>query len=295
MNNPIHTIPLSQALQLSPVIPADRSGELAIIHYTGQSARELPDMNDYFALVLGIKGSSICTVDNFCFKLTANNLYLLKPQNSPVFQQLSNGFQCDIVLFKRSFLADIMIGESLIQHIVGASLDEPVVSALNQSSFKNIQHLYTRLDQEYHSDKLFHSQMLHLLFVELMLEVSRSSVYTPANLLVLPTRQQQLVSQFNGLVDQYFLTERTVKSYANRLYVTAKYLGEVVKEQTGLPALHLIHNRLFQESKYWLRISGLSIKEIAGKLNFDNSSHFSRFFKHISGYNPTDYQRLSLF
>jgi len=66
----------------------------------------------------------------------------------------------------------------------------------------------------------------------------------------------------------------------------------VVKEYTGMTALDLIHRRLFQEARHWLSMPGLSVKEIADKLNFDTSSHFSRFFKHIAGYSPTEFQRM---
>ncbi|SEM01545.1 AraC-type DNA-binding protein [bacterium A37T11] len=277
-------------------IPTLSDSNLAVVHYNTQTCiGGWPAMDDYYALMLVLNGSSICTVDNYCFKLNASNLYLLKHRKENLFEQTSHDFKCDIVLFKKNFLASTLLGEPLLHNFLGDNQEEPIISSLDKRGFHNIRSIFQRLDHEYRSKKLFHAQMLRLLFVELLIEAGRSSIYTPAPVLALPSRQQHLVQQYSALIDQYYLTDRTVQAYADRLFVSAKYLSEVVKEHTGQPALHLIHQRILREAKYWLHVSGMSIKEIAVKLNFDTGSHFSRFFKHISGINPTDYQRMAIF
>ena len=99
-----------------------------------------------------------------------------------------------------------------------------------------------------------------------------------------------MVYHYKKMVDGYFMDLRTVQEYANRLNVTAKYLGELVKNETGQNALDIIHIRMYLEAQYLLSSSCYSIKEISEKLGFDTSSHFGRFFKHCSGFNPSDYR-----
>jgi hypothetical protein len=42
------------------------------------------------------------------------------------------------------------------------------------------------------------------------------------------THKQKLARQFQGLVVEHFLTERTVDYYARQMNITAKYLSEVL-------------------------------------------------------------------
>ena len=74
--------------------------------------------------------------------------------------------------------------------------------------------------------------------------------------------------------------------------VSAKHLSEIVKSATGLTALHYIHERVIQEAEYLLVYTLLSIKEIAFTLQFDDPSHFSRFFKKHKQLSPIEFRKL---
>jgi len=272
----------------------DETPYFTIMHYSGQPLADFNLFNDYFVLILGLRGTGVANMGDFCFKLSAYNFYIMRPNSLNFFQELSKDFQCYFVLFKKDFLMNVLRHEHLIENLLMAEFEEPEVSRLNKSSFSIIYRLFKRLDEEFHGNQLFRDKILQLLFIELLFEVSRTGSGVAAKSLRFPSRQEHLVIQFKALIDEHFLTKRTVKDYADKLFVTAKHLSEVVKEYTGKSALYLIHHRMFQEAKYWLSQSGLSIKEIADKLNFDTSSHFSRFFKHYAGYNPTEFQHLYL-
>ena len=83
----------------------------------------------------------------------------------------------------------------------------------------------------------------------------------------------------------------SVQQYAEMMHVSAKHLSEQVKQETGENALMIIHKRLFLEAQYLLGMGQFSVKEVAEQLNFDTSRHFSRFFKHFAGVNPSEYNR----
>ncbi|MEH6304832.1 helix-turn-helix domain-containing protein [Olivibacter sp. CPCC 100613] len=247
---------------------------------------------EYMAFILNLKGEGIVNMEKYSFKLAPGRLYLIKLTSATLFESLTSDFQSYVILFKKDFIINAVFHEPLIENLLVNGFDEPAICTLTKSNFASIQLTFKRLDQEYHNSKLFRDKMLRLLFIELLLETSRTSTQVSVKALTLPSRQQQLVNKFKRLIDDHFLTKRTVQEYAEHLFVTAKHLSEVVKVYTGTTALYMIHSRIIEEAKYWLTTSNLSIKEIAGKLNFDTSSHFSRFFKHIAGYNPTAFQRL---
>ncbi|MGK9127744.1 helix-turn-helix domain-containing protein [Olivibacter sp. SA151] len=249
-------------------------------------------LHEYMSLILNVRGEGIVNIENYSFKLAPGTLYLIKLTPATVFESLTADIQSYIILFKKDFIINAVFQEPLIENVLVNGFDEPAICTLTKPNFATIQITFKRLHQEYHNSKLFRDKMLRLLFIELLLETSRASTHVSAKALTLPSRQQQLVNKFKRLIDDHFLTKRTVQEYAEHLFVTAKYLSEVVKEYTGTTALYMIHSRIMEEAKYWLTTSDLSVKEIAGKLNFDTSSHFSRFFKHIAGYNPTAFQQL---
>lgn len=104
-----------------------------------------------------------------------------------------------------------------------------------------------------------------------------------ANLLF--KRFADLINANNGKV-------RSVKSYAEEMCITPKYLSFVSKTVTGRTALEWIHASTVRAIERYLRHSNLSIKEIADQLDFPNISFFGKFTKSHLGVSPTEYRRM---
>lgn len=94
-----------------------------------------------------------------------------------------------------------------------------------------------------------------------------------------------LVQLFFSLLETHFKEEKAVSGYANMLFVSANYLNYVVKAYTGYPAKHHIQQRVLHEAKRAARYQRITLKEIAYHLGFEDSSHFSKYFKNASGEN----------
>ncbi|WP_290101184.1 helix-turn-helix domain-containing protein, partial [Duncaniella muris] len=45
------------------------------------------------------------------------------------------------------------------------------------------------------------------------------------------------------------------------------------------------------EAKNLLRFSGKNIQQVSYELNFPNQSSFGKYFKHLTGFSPSEYQR----
>lgn len=99
------------------------------------------------------------------------------------------------------------------------------------------------------------------------------------------------VKDFLRLVHLYYMKERTLLFYAQRLYISPKYLSMLVKEATGRSASEWIDHFVIMEAKNQLRFSGKTIQQVAYSLNFLNQSSFGKYFKHLTGMSPTAYQK----
>lgn len=104
------------------------------------------------------------------------------------------------------------------------------------------------------------------------------------------SRRQMFFEQFMALLDQYHCTERSLKFYADKLYITPKYLSAIIKEVSGRSAAEWVDAFVVLEAKTLLKFSDLSIQEIAYRLNFSTQSFFGKYFKHQTGMSPSEYK-----
>lgn len=103
-------------------------------------------------------------------------------------------------------------------------------------------------------------------------------------------RNQQLFDKFMALLKLHHTAERSVKFYAERLYLTPNYLSGVIKAYSGKSATEWINEYVILEAKIMLRNTDLSIQEIAYRLNFVTQSAFGKYFKSQTGMGPKCYR-----
>lgn len=104
------------------------------------------------------------------------------------------------------------------------------------------------------------------------------------------SRRVLYTHEFVRLVRKYFRMEHSVRFYANKLCISPKYLSLVVKETSGRTAAEIIDEFLLLEAKNLLRFSGKNIQQVAYELNFSNQSSFGKYFKHLTGLSPSEFQ-----
>jgi YesN/AraC family two-component response regulator len=103
-------------------------------------------------------------------------------------------------------------------------------------------------------------------------------------------RTDELFNTFLDLLRQHCSTERSVEFYAQKMNITPKYLSLILKKKSGRNASKLIDEAVVYEAKRLLKYSGLSIRDIALKLNFASQSFFGKYFKQRVGVSPSRYK-----
>ncbi len=98
-------------------------------------------------------------------------------------------------------------------------------------------------------------------------------------------------AQFRRMLFQEFRTKKKVKDYSSALNMTEKALNEMVKEHTGNSASKIIYNQIVLEAKRLL-LTGITAKESAFALGFDDPAHFSKFFKTQTGQSPSEFRNV---
>lgn len=104
------------------------------------------------------------------------------------------------------------------------------------------------------------------------------------------TRQEEVFNRFLSLVNKYAIHERSVVFYADRLYLTSRYLSTLIKQTSGRTVMDWVNEAVVQEAKLLLRHSDKLVYQIADELNFPNASFFCKYFRRLTGKTPHEYR-----
>lgn len=92
------------------------------------------------------------------------------------------------------------------------------------------------------------------------------------------------------LIEKYYMQERRVAFYADKLCLSPKYLSALSKSVCGYTVQELVFRAIIRKSIFWLKNTNKSVQEISDDLNFPNASFFGTFFKKQTGLAPSYYR-----
>ncbi|MPN01012.1 HTH-type transcriptional activator RhaS [bioreactor metagenome] len=106
-----------------------------------------------------------------------------------------------------------------------------------------------------------------------------------------------VLTRFEHLLDEYFegnVAERdglpSVKFFADKLYLSSNYFGDMLKKETGKTPQEYIQEKVIEVAKD--RISGTedTVSQIAYSLGFQYPQHLCRLSKKRMGCTPNQYR-----
>lgn len=92
------------------------------------------------------------------------------------------------------------------------------------------------------------------------------------------------------LIEKYYMQERGVAFYADKLCLSPKYLSALSKSVCGYTVQELVFRAIIRKSIFWLKNTNKSVQEISDDLNFPNAFFFGTFFKKQTGLAPSYYR-----
>lgn len=111
---------------------------------------------------------------------------------------------------------------------------------------------------------------------------------------------KDILVKFEKVMDEYFQTDKpqvmglpTVKYCAESLHLSANYLGDLIKKETGKSPQEHIQMKIMNIAKERIFDRSKSLSEIAYELGFKYPQHFTRMFKNETGHTPNEYRLLN--
>ena len=106
-------------------------------------------------------------------------------------------------------------------------------------------------------------------------------------------RNEEIFRQFIQLTINNFKKREKLDFYAQKLYISTKYLCDIIKRTSGHTPREWIDHYTILEAKILLQTTDKTTEQISYELNFPNPSFFCKFFKKNVGMTTKEY-RMSL-
>ena len=155
-----------------------------------------------------------------------------------------------------------------------------------------------KIETELQENIDIHSQTLIVSNIELLLNYCQR--YYGRQFITRKNSNSDIVSQIEKLLSDYFKDEKllekglpTVKYLSDKVHLSAGYLSDLLKKETGMNAKDHIHYCLIEEAKNILLNTNSSVSEIAYSLGFEYPQYFSKLFKQKTGKTPLEYRTLN--
>lgn len=113
------------------------------------------------------------------------------------------------------------------------------------------------------------------------------------------TQNSDVLIRFESLMRAYFETKLKngglplVSYFAENLNLSASYLSDLLKKETGKTAQEHIHYQIIEKAKNLLLNSNATVSEISYDLGFEYPQYFSKIFKKKTGLSPLEFRTLN--
>lgn len=104
------------------------------------------------------------------------------------------------------------------------------------------------------------------------------------------SQYKNISDQIIHIVQQEFESELTLNYIAEKLHYNPNYLSNIFKKETNTSFSDYLALYRINKAKEWLVETNMTVKEIAERLNYNNSQNFIRSFKKVEGMTPGQYR-----
>ena len=143
-----------------------------------------------------------------------------------------------------------------------------------------------------------HSQTVIASTLELLLNLSRR--YYERQFNTRSAQNSDVVIQFHALLNDYFKSGKfaelgipSVEYFSERVYLSANYLSDMLRKETGYAVKDHVNNFIIEKAKTLLLGEFKNVSDIAYTLGFNYPHYFSRLFKSKTGLTPQEYRRMN--
>ena len=246
----------------------------------------IPHRKDHYLIALIRHADSSQWVDMTRHVIKDNTVYFVGP-NRVIVKEGHKKMWSTGIAFTKEFLS-FQGNDSLSKLPLIENPQNGFELLLSAANLAFVEDMIAKLNAEYITPGEWQQRMLGAYFTLLVTYLSR--LYMEQYRETTNSADKMLLRSFQAKINACFQELHEVGDYAALLNISAGHLSEVVKIQSGKPAIKHIHERLTLEAQRLLCHTNNALKEIAFDLGFTDASYFNRFFKRETGVTPAEYR-----
>ena len=236
------------------------------------------------------QGTGAISINNEFHPMDADHMFFLHSRSEVMLIDATPDFKCVVigvpaVLTQSAFLQmDISFIFLLMKKPCWAL--EGNMRKMAESFYTMFEYISNDLQSDAKTD------LITSLFTFFMSVIYESTKHTlPSEKPKTSMTKHSLISRFGKLLRVHIREDHRVSYYADQLFVTPKYLTQVVKSTIGITPKDIIDRMLALESLQLLKHTNHTIQQISGQLGFPDQSYFGRFFKRMFNISPIQFRQ----
>lgn len=251
---------------------------------------------NFFSFVFVKDAYGQYTTDDQVFNTVPGTIYFTNPGHYKSYEWRQIKEVC-LVTLSESFLKQ-NVHAAIFEEFPFLLAETVPPRVLQPEKFAEFEELYRQIIRQYQSDSPYKNKIIGNLFVVVLLKI-KEYFWEDYNPIYEGNRSSQIVKNFKRLLEKHYrdlskgAAQRVfrVQDYADAQSLHPNYLSNVIKSKTGKPIGTWIAEKTIAEAKSLLRHSPVSIKEIAFLLGFNETAHFSSYFKKHTQTSPILYRK----
>ena len=262
----------------------------AVTGLTNSSHSKLYDANQFYRIVWCKNPGMEVTVDGITHRMQANELLFLTPINK--LEKISENSNSSIaIVFNREFycIQDHDHEVSCHGYLFFGSSGVTTIQLTNETQ-NSFALLFNVILEELENIDPIQGEMLQVLLKRFLIKctrLARTHLKNPA----INQDKLDIIRKFNVLVEMHFRQKHKVSDYAELLHKSPKTLSNHFGEYNDKTPLRVIRERIALEAKRLFLYTDKTAKEVAYEIGFEDTAHFSRFFRKMVGKSPSDFKK----
>lgn len=250
-----------------------------------------PTRLNFILMALCLKGQAKYNIDTKEQTVKAGDLLFISERHIVDNYSASADFECLCIMVSTEFYHGFVQSVQNVSSLLLFSMNNPVV-ALTPSEvqvFSN--YFHTIREKITNTGHHYRENLVKALLLAMFYDMSNVIYRVEQQGKKPQMRVDALFSQFIRLLEQNFRSIRRVSWYAEQLFITPKYLSEVVKQTSKRTPNEWIDSYVILEARVLLKTTTMSIKEIADELHFPSQSFLGKYFKEHVGVSPSEFRK----
>lgn len=241
----------------------------------------IPYRTSFNFMIILTKGSLQQLIDNESYRIEANQSVNIKQGNITATLSISDDAEGFFLVYESEIITDIELGKNSLQFFNS----RPYIQLIPDTTAW-LAKLISLLEEELYNN-IKGMEICISLFQCILLKIINSEIKEK----IAVNRQLDIAFRFRELVQKFHIDHKNVLFYANRLHISENYLNKCVKETTNKPPKQWINEISILHSQILLQDATRDIASIAFELKYQSPSYFTRLFKKVTGYSPSDYRK----